>query len=255
MSVAPGVTPRPRAVRVLITCEHGGHQVPDEYRAWFAGAGEVLASHRGWDAGALALAGVLGGALGAPVRSATVTRLLVDLNRSPHNPRVFSEFTRGAPPEEKARVLAEWHAPYREGVDAAVAERVTSGRTVLHLGIHSFAPSWNGAPRRPDVALLYDPARPSERTLCARWAEALKAALPGYRVHRNDPYRGAADGLTTWLRRRHPQDRYLGIEVEVNQRHLDASGRFPEAVARALGEGLGEALGALGWPAPRLAPY
>lgn len=248
-------TPTPDALALLVTCEHGGHRVPDEYRAWFAGADDALTSHRGWDAGALDLAERMGAALGAPVRSATVTRLLVDLNRSPRHPRVFSEFTRGRPREERARLLAAWHAPYREGVDGAVSAEVAAGRTVLHLGIHSFTPSWNGAPRRPDVALLYDPARAAERALCRAWSEALKAALPGHRVHRNDPYRGAADGLTTWLRRRHPEDRYLGIEVEVNQRHLDASGRFPEAVARALGEGLGEALGAPGWPAPGHAPY
>lgn len=246
---------RPRALAVLVTCEHGGNHVPEAYRPWFAGAGEALSSHRGWDAGALALARTLSAALGAPVRSATVTRLLVDLNRSPHNPRVFSEYTRGAPREEKGRLLADWHAPYRAGVEEAVAREVAAGRTVLHLGVHSFTPSWNGAPRRPDVALLYDPARPAERALCAAWVEALKDRLPGLRPHRNDPYRGASDGLTTWLRRRNPEGRYLGIEVEVSQRHLEASGRFPDSISRALVEGLGNALGALHWPAPDGVPY
>ena len=45
------------------------------------------------------------------------------------------------------------------------------------------------------------------------------------RVRRNYPYRGDADGLTTTLRRRFPWQRYLGIEIEVNQKHVLAGGR------------------------------
>ena len=36
--------------------------------------------------------------------------------------------------------------------------------------------------------------------------------------HRNRPYRGTADGLTTALRSRYLPSRYFGIELEVNQR-------------------------------------
>lgn len=240
---------------VLVTCEHGGNQVPAEYRAWFLDAGDALASHRGWDAGALPLAGALGRGLAAPVRSATVTRLLVDLNRSPHNPRVFSEYTRGASREERRHLIATYHAPHREAVAQDVDGEAGPGRTVIHLGVHSFTPSWNGAPRRPDLSLLYDPARPEERALCAAWVDAMRVRHPGWAIHRNDPYRGAADGLTTWLRRRHPASRYLGIEVEVNQKHRGEGGRFPPVVTRCLLDGFREALERLGWPTPAASPY
>ena len=46
--------------RLLLTCEHGGNRIPPEYRALFRGATAALASHRGWDPGALALARRLG---------------------------------------------------------------------------------------------------------------------------------------------------------------------------------------------------
>jgi predicted N-formylglutamate amidohydrolase len=41
---------------------------------------------------------------------------------------------------------------------------------------------------------------------------------PELTVHRNAPYRGVADGHTTALRRVCPAQRYIGIELEVNQR-------------------------------------
>jgi predicted N-formylglutamate amidohydrolase len=166
--------------------------------------------------------------------SSTVTRLLVDLNRSPHNPRVFSSVTRRLPRAERLALLERFHAPHWAAVREAVARGIAHQGRVLHLAIHSFTPVLDGVTRKPDIALLYDPARPGERSLAAAWLAALTAAEPS-RVHRrNDPYRGAADGLTTALRREHPDARYVGIEVEVNQRHIGRDGCFPDWVARAL---------------------
>ncbi len=226
----------------LVPCEHGGYRLPVRFRPLFAGADEVLASHRGWDAGALPLAQEIASTLRTPLRAATVTRLLVDLNRSPDNPRVFSEWTRRLPRDERMELLRAHHAPHRAAVESDVAARIGKGSRVVHLGVHTFTPSLNGIVRRADLSLLYDPARPGERALCAAWTAALRERLPHRVVRRNDPYRGAADGLTTWLRRTYPDGRYLGIEIEVNQRLLDARRRFPREVAEALVEGLRKAL-------------
>jgi predicted N-formylglutamate amidohydrolase len=159
-----------------------------------------------------------------------VTRLLVDLNRSPHHPRVFSEWTRGLAAAERARLLARHHAPHRAAVESDVAEQVRRGRRVVHLAVHSFTPELDGVVRTADLALLYDPAR------------QLATVLPRLAVRRNQPYRGASDGLTTWLRRRYPAEAYLGIEIEVSQRLLGAGGRFPREISVALAECLGTAL-------------
>lgn len=284
--------------QVLLTCEHGGNEVPEEYRALFDGMEAALASHRGWDPGALSLARWLGRRLSAPVVASTVTRLLVDLNRSAHNPRVFSEATRRLSREERERLLARFHAPHRAEVAEAVARAAAVGavairnramvgrvgaeeavahagraeavppaagveagslaaragaealiapkeRTVLHLGIHSFTPELRGEVRRADMALLYDPSRARERALCVAWTEALRRLLPGRHVRRNYPYRGRSDGLTTSLRAAHGEEGYLGIEIEVNQKHVGRDGAFPPWVGEALGDGLEEVLA--GW--------
>ena len=36
-------------------------------------------------------------------------------------------------------------------------------------------------------------------------------------MRRNYPYRGRADGLPTWLRRKFPDRAYVGVEFELNQ--------------------------------------
>lgn len=218
----------------LVTCEHGGARVPAAYRSLFVGAGALLASHRGWDPGAAPLARFLAEALDAPLHLATRTRLLVDLNRSPHNPRVFSERTRSLPRPGRMALLDAHHAPHREVVDATVARLAEGGKPVVHLAVHTFAPVLNGRVRGADIALLYDPARRMERTFCAAWASALARCFPDLAVRRNQPYRGASDGLTTWLRSRYPDGSYLGVEIEVNQRLLDSSGRFSRGIGRGL---------------------
>ncbi len=189
-----------------------------------------MRSHRGWDAGAFGLARRLADALDAPLRAATVSRLVVDLNRSPHHPRVFSEWTRPLPAAERRVLLARHHTPHRAAVDEDVRALVAAGRIVLHLGVHSFTPVFDGEVRKADVSLLYDPACAAERRLGDGWARALAVAWPDLAVRRNQPYRGRSDGLTTWLRRRHGAA-YLGLELEVNQRLLERSGRFPDRIA------------------------
>ncbi len=40
------------------------------------------------------------------------------------------------------------------------------------------------------------------------------------KVRRNYPYTGKSDGFTAYLRRRFPADVYVGIELEINQKHV-----------------------------------
>ena len=201
---------------LVLSCEHGGNRVPPRWRGLFRGAAAVLESHRGWDPGALDLARAMSRRLDVPLISTTVTRLLVETNRSARHPRLFSEFTRDLPSDEREELLARYWAPHRDDVHAAVSRRLRGGGTVLHVGVHSFTPVLDGVVREVDVGVLYDPARPRERAFCSEWIRALRATLPDVRVRANQPYRGASDGLTTHLRRE-LGDRYLGVELEVGQ--------------------------------------
>ena len=215
-----------RAV-LVVTCEHGGNEVPAEYAAAFAEARDALESHRGYDPGTLELAGEFAAALAASLHVATVSRLVVELNRSPRHRALFSEFTRVLPREARADLLARYYRPYRDAVEAHIGETIGEGNgdaIALHVSVHSFSPVMNGVERRADVGLLYDPRRPLEREYCGRRRDALMQHQGDLIVRRNYPYRGVADGLVTHLRRRFAADRYVGVELEVNQKHPLAGG-------------------------------
>ena len=211
-------------MRLLITCEHGGNKIPPAYRSLFGRMQNALRSHRGYDPGALSLARDFSKAFDAELVYSTTSRLLVELNRSPNHKQLFSEATRELPPAERERVLQRYYWPYRNWVEAQIGAAVESGEKAIHVSSHSFTPQLDGEVRRADIGLLYDPSRRSERDLCREWQRAIGRADGTLVVRRNYPYRGNADGLTTHLRRLHPDGRYAGVEIEVNQKHTLGGG-------------------------------
>jgi predicted N-formylglutamate amidohydrolase len=184
----------------------------------------LLGSHRAWDPGALSVARRAAAATGAALHVGTVSRLLVDLNRSLHHPRIFSRYTRVLPVSERSRLLTRHWAPYRAAVERDLRELLRRHETVVHLSVHSFAPRLAGVSRTADVGLLYDPARPGERGFCVAWQRAMREHAPALRVRRNYPYRGVADGLVQSLRQGHAAHRYFGVELELNQRWVRGGG-------------------------------
>jgi predicted N-formylglutamate amidohydrolase len=231
---------------LLLTCEHGGNRIPPAYQSLFRGRRRLLESHRGYDRGALAAARAMAGRLDAPLIHAEVSRLLVDLNRSPRHRALFSEATRGLPGATRADILARHYWPHRLEVERWIGRRIDAGRTVIHVAVHSFTPVLNGERRRAGIGLLYDPARPVEAALCAAWKAALKAAAGSCgraAVRRNYPYKGVSDGLTRHLRARFAPGRYAGVELELNQALLRRTGG--RALARCLAETLADAMQSL----------
>lgn len=224
------------ADHLLLTCEHGGHRIPRQYASLFAGAEDVLSSHRGWDPGALTLARRLSRELRRPLLAVTWSRLFVEANRTPTNPHIWSRFTAPLPKLERERILERWWQPHRSEVEHAIAKQVARGERVVHVGVHSFTPELDGEVRNADLCLLYDSRRSPEAALCRRWTEILRRLDPSLRVRHNYPYRGSSDGLTTWLRRRHGAARYLGIELEINQARVAGAGwrQLQDLVAKSL---------------------
>lgn len=218
-----------RTRALVLSCEHGGNYVPARYRACFRPPATVLASHRGYDPGSAELGARLAEALGAPLVRNEVTRLLLDANRGADNPTRASRWTLALPPALFARAERDVWRRHRDAVAGAVASARRRG-PVTHVSVHTFTPRLRGVRRHIDVAWLFDPARPSERQLVARWMAAFRRLEPRLRLARNRPYRGTDDGLTTTLRARFRDAAYAGIELEVSQRF--PRGRTAVAVER-----------------------
>lgn len=206
--------------RYVVSCEHGGNDVPEPYADLFQSKQAVqwLASHRGYDPGSLPAARQFAESLKTVLNFSTTTRLLVDLNRSFDNPTLFSKFSQHLPDAKRDQLLQQYYYPYRETVTGQVESIVQDDNVAVHLSIHTFTPTYHGQRRAFDVGLLYDPASALETQLCRRWMTALSKSEPLLRVRMNEPYAGTEDGLTTALRHRFPATNYAGIEVEINHR-------------------------------------
>lgn len=203
--------------QLIVTCEHGGNDVPQSYKKLFEKGQKVLNSHRGYDQGALELAKELSVYFQAPLYVSTITRLLIELNRSIGSASLYSSFTCRLTRDQKEELKRNYYFPYRNKVEVDIDRWIKHRKQVLHISVHSFTPELDGKLRYADIGLLYDPKRILEYDFCKKWQKTLRKHTH-LQVRRNYPYRGKSDGFTTYLRSRYPQKNYLGIEIEINQK-------------------------------------
>jgi predicted N-formylglutamate amidohydrolase len=166
----------------------------------------------------------MAGQLAAPLLHTAITRLLVEPNRSLDHPALFSEFSRSLSSDERQVIVDRYYHPHRAAIESLLSVHMDAGKRALHVGVHSFTDTWEGAKRDVDIGLLFDPARGQEAAMCAHWRRSLESSHSKLRIRFNEPYLGSDDGLTTTLRQRLAKDLYAGIEIEVRQGLLASSG-------------------------------
>ncbi len=208
--------------KIILTCEHAGNKVPTSYKNLFKNYRLLLNTHQGLDIGALAIAKDLQKHLKAPLIFSEVTRLLVDLNRFRRSKSLFSEVTAKLSRSEKLQILKEYYEPHWDQVLTNLKTLHKSGSQIFHIAVHSMTDNLNGQIRNMQLALLYDPRRPSEKKFSALWIAELKIQFPTYKVARNNPYKGTSEGVTCFSRIQFNDQSYVGIELEINQGLLQA---------------------------------
>ncbi len=192
-------------MKLILTCEHGGNDIPKPYRSLFKGKESLLQSHRGYDPGTLDLFKDVE-ELASFSKSNTISRLLIELNRSLHHPRLFSEISKPCGMHLKKELINTYYLPYRLSVEKEIEKEIEKNNKVLHLSLHSFAPQLNGEVRNCDIGLLYDPKREAEKQFCREIKLHLKELSPSLKIRYNYPYSGSSDGFTTYLRNRFPEN-------------------------------------------------
>lgn len=230
-----------KPITLLISCEHAVNTVPSAFRHLFSKDESVLQTHRAIDLGAFEIANHLKQLFACSYTHATVTRLLVDCNRSLAHSHCFSEFTKSLSAAEKQELINCYYLPYRNLTENLIKDHIKSGSQVLHLSIHSFTPILNGVARNAGIGLLYDHTRHGEKEVARIWRSLLLQQTPSYRVRMNYPYHGNTDGLTTTLRKQYSEHDYLGFEIECNQALLENKESLNE-VANVLSSSLQELL-------------
>lgn len=217
-------------MKLMLTCEHASNRLPAAFKKFVPT--NVQGTHRAYDIGALKVFRKLV-KFAKPEFSCEgkFSRLFVDLNRTITNKSAFSEYygeletsDKAAAEKVKTEATAYWKE-YRANVERFVTQNIgkgskaagNKGATIVHLGIHSFTPALNGKPRNTDIGILYDPKRPQERAYANVIKDEIKRLYPHMKVRFNYPYKGTSDGLTTSLRKKFGP-RYVGIEIEINQK-------------------------------------
>ncbi len=211
-------------MNLVITCEHGGNHIPKIFEPYLRIPSEILNSHLGYDLGALDFSKLLYQYLKPNFNlfylTNEQTRLLIDYNRSLNHPHLFSKYSKSLPPEHKKILLDNYH-DFRTKVMNYVKKSIDSHHQVIHLSIHSFTPIWKGKERKTEIGILFDPKKNEELQL----ALIFRKNIP-FLCHFNLPYRGISDGHTQSLRNLFSK-KYLGIEIEINQKFIRKS-YFPK---------------------------
>ncbi|WP_230531299.1 N-formylglutamate amidohydrolase [Microvirga roseola] len=226
---------------ILLICEHASNFLPRRYGTLGLGPAE-LESHIAWDPGALGAARELSRLLDAPLVHATVSRLVLDLNRDPSAPdsiwtlseRTVIPANETIDPDERAYRVREVYDAFHRGVDRLIEPRVRTEQTRAVVSIHSFTPVYRDVPRPWQIGLIFDR---DERL--ARSVEAGLKREPALIVGMNEPY-SPADRVFHTLER-HAERRGLApLMIEIRNdliRTEDGQASWASRLAPLLREG------------------
>ncbi len=194
---------------VLILCDHASNHVPDDIDLGIDPV--LLDNHIAIDIGAAAVSRGLAERLGAPALLATVSRLVIDLNREVDATGLIPHLSDGhvIPGNagvDRAERIGRFHAPYHR----AIAMQLSAQRPALIVSVHSFTPeleSGIAGPRPWEAGILYN-----------RDARAARAALTwlksqGIVTGDNEPYSGRILNATMNRHAEGTGTPYLGIEI------------------------------------------
>jgi predicted N-formylglutamate amidohydrolase len=173
---------------LLLLCDHASAALPDGYGRLGLDAA-LFGTHIAADIGAATVTRALASRFGAAAVLGRWSRLLIDLNRGEDDPTLVMKLSDGsiipgnrdAGPDEVARRIRDFHAPYH---DAVTAELDRIGPRAAILSIHSFTPAWKGKARPWEIGVLWDTD--------ARLAKPLMQRLTQHAMiwGDNEPYSG-----------------------------------------------------------------
>jgi predicted N-formylglutamate amidohydrolase len=146
---------------VVLVCDHASNWVPPSLKGLGLPPGE-LERHIAWDPGALELARLLSNRLDAPLVHATVSRLVLDVNRDPTHPGSVvtrSEDTEipgnhAISAEDRARRVQSIYEPYHRTLDAVIEQCVARDPEPQIVSVHSFTPVYRKEQRPWHIGVL-----------------------------------------------------------------------------------------------------
>lgn len=204
--------------KFIFTCEHSGNLIPDQFSELFKTNSSLLNSHSGYDIGILDVFKIFTSHFNSPTFYTEISRLLIEFNRSLHHKDLFSHITKQLDENAKQSLINNYYLPYRENIFSTINKLIKKNHKVIHIAFHSFTPILNDKIRNADIGFLYDSKSINEKLFCKKWKRNVLIVSSSVKIRFNYPYRGIADGLTSYLRKIFGYNNYIGIELEINQK-------------------------------------
>lgn len=226
---------------ILLICEHASNHLPARYGTLGLSPSD-LDSHIAWDPGALGVAKELSRLLDAPLIHATISRLVIDLNRDPTTPHaIWTLSERTVIPgnldldgAERAMRVREVYDAFHDDVDAFADARHAAGQLKAVVSVHSFTPVYRDVPRPWQVGLIFDRDE--------RLARSVAAGLmrdPALILGMNEPY-SPADQVFHTLERHAVRRGLSPLMIEIRNdliRTQDGQASWAHRLAPLLREG------------------
>ena len=222
----------------FLTCDHAGARMPRKLGLLGVPAEDML-RHIAWDIGAAGVTIKLAAALDAFAILQTYSRLVIDCNRRPGIPTSIvriSEATRipgneAVTIEEAVAREREIFRPYHDRIRTELDARQAQRRRTILISVHSFTPTFHGAPRPWHAGVLYN----RDPRFAAELLRHLRAE-PGLAVGDNEPY--AAGDTTDYTIPEHGERRgifHAGIELRQDLITTEAGqAKWAQLLARVL---------------------
>lgn len=192
---------------IIITCEHGGNQVPIRYRTLFDEAS--LQKNNAWDEGALDLALSLAEKMDVPCFTHQTSRLLVDVDLLLGSESLFSLNTSLLGDADRQSILERYYFPYRQRIENTIA---MSDKPLLHVSMHT------SATQGADVVIVFNSERMLEKECLGVLMEALQHLPDNLQVAFQD-IAGIHDvGFVQYLRTRFDEEAYAGLTLVIRPR-------------------------------------
>src|SRR6185437_162908 len=151
---------------VVLVCDHASNWVPPALECLGLAPPE-LDRHIAWDPGALSVAQHLARFIDAPLIHATISRLVLDVNRDPAHAGSIVTVSEDTPipgnvsitPQERARRVRDIYDPYHQCLAQTIETHAARLPGLQIVSIHSFTPVYRGQRRPWHVGVLSDADR------------------------------------------------------------------------------------------------
>lgn len=212
-------------MKIMVSCEHGGDTIPEEWKHLFDGKHDAMQSSRTCEYGVRWLYDSIAPEIADYADIAEVSQIVVDVDGSIGNGTALSEITSELSAQDAGKIIRDYYLPYQIEFEDRAECWAQDGESMLMVGLHTFEPIVRNIPLGMDIGLIFDHTDSEERSLALRIKRGFEKNAPWLRVRFNAPHKVKEDGFVQHMRDMYGSRGLKGIEIEVGENVI-----FPEGI-------------------------